>query len=142
MKHLWQVFLILCACAVITFGTNFAPFTYERLTPSDDLKVVKDKTNRNFDKAARKDREGQEYDDDHFMWSGTGNTGVLAVVSVYLPFKYTSTNYAVIVSAKGNAASTFGVYYAIFADSAFNIYTTEPSKDFGWITMGARKTTE
>lgn len=142
MKHLWQVLLILLVCAVITFGTNFAPFTYERLTPSDDLATVKDKSNRNNDERVRKDRERQEYDDDHFMWSGTGNTGALAAVTVYLPFKYTSTNYAVLVSARGNASSTFGVYYAIFADSAFNIYTTDANKDFGWLTVGERKTTE
>lgn len=67
----------------------------------------------------------------------TDTIGALGAETVYLPRKYASTDYQVLLTARGNNQQTTTLVYAIIADSAFNVYCDSTNVTYSWYTIGA-----
>ncbi len=74
----------------------------------------------------------------HFPQYGVDTVGALGQETIYLPTKYENTDYCVLLTARGNNQQTTTLVYAVFADSAFNVWADSTNVIFSWFTIGAR----
>lgn len=103
---------------------------------------------RNFDKIARKIREGENQADSNFVQKGTLTQSQFSYSLglyqsfVYLPYKYSSTaNYRVYISRQA-PASNAGVAnqsVQIISDSSFVVSSDTTGNGIYWLTIGLRK---
>lgn len=105
---------------------------------------------RNFDKIARKIREGEYQADSSFVQKGTISSsdftlafGVYTAV-VYLPTKYASaSDYRVYFSRQAPSVSggdsIVNQQVSIYTDSSFAITGDSPGNGAYWLTIGIRK---